>query len=47
MQCVVTYATGMYLWLSEISSEIYNFNFRYPYQSDVPYLLERRREDPW
>jgi uncharacterized protein YlbG (UPF0298 family) len=27
MQCIVTYANGMYLYLSKISFEIYIFNF--------------------
>jgi len=26
MQCIITYATGMYLYLSNISSEIHIFN---------------------
>jgi len=29
MQCIVTYATGMYQYLSKVSSEIHILNFGY------------------
>jgi hypothetical protein len=46
MQCVITYATDMYLSLSKISPEIKIFNFGY--LSSGQYILpEQGCEDPW
>jgi hypothetical protein len=40
MQCMVMYATGMYLYLSKISSDIYIFNFVHLLSGHFTYMIK-------
>jgi len=46
MQCIVTYTTVVYSWLSEISSERKKCLILDTFHQDTVYLRQQGREDP-